>query len=206
MKKIYGWHFLQKNRTLRYGDDRYVSPGKTYTSGEEAPRLCEYGMHASRKALDALRFAPGSVVCRVRCWGDVLVDNDKFVARNREVLWMANVEDALHRFARMCALDVVHLWDPPAVVLRYLKTGDPTLRAEAKDAADAAYVAGGVGLVAAAYATYYAARVRGSACVATNVTHAATNAALATNDKYFLRRKQERRLCRLLSSAPRFDA
>ena len=42
--------------------------------------------------------------------------------------------EVLRSFARKCALDVVHLWEAPPVVKRYLRTGDPKLR-------DAAWVA-----------------------------------------------------------------
>ena len=46
--------------------------------------------------------------------------------------------DLLRQFARSCALDVVHLWKPPAVVKEYLKTGNEALRDAAWAAADAA--------------------------------------------------------------------
>src|SRR3990167_4616806 len=46
--------------------------------------------------------------------------------------------EVLQSFARKCALDVVHLWEAPPVVRRYLRTGDPKLRAAARDAARAA--------------------------------------------------------------------
>ena len=38
----------------------------------------------------------------------------------------------------MCALDVIHLWNPPSIVIEYLKTGDEKIRAAASDAARAA--------------------------------------------------------------------
>ena len=48
----------------------------------------------------------------------------------------------LRQFARECALDVIHLWKAPEVVVQYLKTGDESLRdvawAAARDAAWAA--------------------------------------------------------------------
>jgi hypothetical protein len=65
-------------------------------------KMCERGVHASRKPLEALGYAPGPVVCRVRCWGDIKEDGDKLVCRNREVLWLANAERALHEFAVWC--------------------------------------------------------------------------------------------------------
>ena len=44
----------------------------------------------------------------------------------------------LRAFARRCALDVSDRWDPPEIVLRYLKTGDPQLRAQARSLASRA--------------------------------------------------------------------
>src|SRR5690606_5250340 len=41
----------------------------------------------------------------------------------------------LRSFACACARDVLHLWDAPDVVRRYLDTGDETLRAAANAAA-----------------------------------------------------------------------
>ena len=46
--------------------------------------------------------------------------------------------EPLRSFARQCALDVIHLWDAPAVVRQYLETGDESLRDAARYAARAA--------------------------------------------------------------------
>jgi len=64
--------------------------------------MCEVGMHASRRPIDALKYAPGPVVCRVRVWGDIQEDVDKLVGRNREVLWMADATRELHQFGVWC--------------------------------------------------------------------------------------------------------
>ena len=47
-------------------------------------------------------------------------------------------EKEIRRFACQCALDVIHLWNAPPIVKRYLKTGNEKLRAAAGDAAWAA--------------------------------------------------------------------
>ena len=47
-------------------------------------------------------------------------------------------EKEIRRFACQCALDVIHLWDAPPIVKKYLKTGNEKLRAAAMDAAWAA--------------------------------------------------------------------
>ena len=59
-----------------------------------------------------------------------------------DALWCLRASDAsefeMRRFARLAALEVVHLWDAPLIVLEYLKTGDEEKRDAARDAASAA--------------------------------------------------------------------
>jgi hypothetical protein len=100
--KLLAWHFVAGNRMLRDGS-LLVEPGYIYSIGaEESVEMCEVGMHASRRAIDALQYAPGPVVCRVRLWGDVREDADRLVARHREVLWMADATRELHQFGVWC--------------------------------------------------------------------------------------------------------
>lgn len=132
-----GWHFLKEDRRLQFGDSQVVKPGDVSRVDGEL-RMCEWGLHASKRAIDALKYAPGPIVCRVELRCDLQHDADKSVGREREVIWMADATDTLRRFARRCALDVIDLWDAPDVVVRYLKTGDESLRAAAWDAAYAA--------------------------------------------------------------------
>jgi len=56
-------------------------------------------MHGSLKALDALSFAPGPIVCLVEISGKVQLGNDKLVGERRHVLHMANAEKVLFEFA-----------------------------------------------------------------------------------------------------------
>jgi hypothetical protein len=85
--------------------------------------------------MDALRYAPGNTICRVAITGDLVRGDDKLVGRRREVLWITDAEQTLRKFARMCAKDVLHLWNAPPVVIEYLNTGDEALRVVAHDAA-----------------------------------------------------------------------
>lgn len=50
----------------------------------------------------------------------------------QRVLWGYDATPVLRRFACEAALGVAHLWDPPPVVLRYLKTGDESIREAAR--------------------------------------------------------------------------
>jgi len=141
MKKYLCWHFLSDDKRLRWGNRAVVKVGKTYrATGPLEP--CQNGMHGSEKILDALNYAPGSVICRVEIWGEVQQDGDKMVGRYRRVLKMVDGEKILREFARKCALHaVLKYWEnAPDVVVRYLKTGDESFRAAAWDAArDAAW-------------------------------------------------------------------
>ena len=162
---VKAWHFLREDRCLGYGDNREVIAGETYTV-DGPSELCVRGLHGSKRPLDALRYAPGPVVCRVEIGGDVVEGDDKIVGTTREVLWMYDATEVLREFARFCALDVVPYWDPPDVVLAWLQTGDESLCNDAHHAAHAAARAAD----AAADVAYYAA----------DVAHCATDVAQNT--------------------------
>jgi hypothetical protein len=78
-----------------------------------------------------------------------------------DALWclqaVEGYDTEIREFSRWCALQVVHLWACPPIVLQYLQTGDDTIRDAAKDATwaaggDAARAAGGDAARAAARA------------------------------------------------------
>ena len=100
------WHWLAANRRLQYGTREVVEAGRTYRV--EGPlAMCRRGLHASRRALDALQYAPGPVVCRVRLAGTLLRATDKSVATKRHVLWLADATAVLHEFALTVATDAL---------------------------------------------------------------------------------------------------
>ena len=96
MKTVKAWHWVKDDWTLR--DGQKVEVGKTYVVDGELT-MCERGLHASRKILDALQYAPGSIVCRVTCWQIKQEDNDKFVCHKRRVEWAYDATNILHEFA-----------------------------------------------------------------------------------------------------------
>ena len=128
------WHFLPKDRKLRWGSKEKVKLNEWYHHKGEL-KLCQSGFHASKSILDALRYSPGPIICRVEVGGKIIHDTDKVVAEKRRVLWWIDGDDLLWRYARRCALDVIHLWDAPEAVVKYLKTGDESLRDAARAAA-----------------------------------------------------------------------
>src|SRR3970040_1215197 len=135
MKSVKAWHFLADSGKLR--DGRPAVDGEWLLHTGPAV-MCESGLHASRKVTDALRYAPGSILCRVECRGVVEERADKLLCLERKILWRIDSTDVLRRFARMCALDVIDLWNAPAVVVEFLSTGETSLRDAAGDAARAA--------------------------------------------------------------------
>jgi hypothetical protein len=102
------WHFTD-GWQLRDGQELVV--GKTYRHDGELT-LCpsekelaqgKGGYHGSKRILDAFYYAPGTVVswCEFSEIGEV--QDDKFVARERTVLWAYDIEMILHEFACRCA-------------------------------------------------------------------------------------------------------
>jgi hypothetical protein len=132
------WHFLKSDRKLAYSPHTIVFTGQRLTVDPGRLGLCEYGLHASERALDALKYAPGPIVCRVRLGGSILTGEDKACASERTVIAMADATETLRVFARACALDVLDKWDAPAVVREYLETGNEDLRVAAEAAARSA--------------------------------------------------------------------
>ena len=96
------WHWVSADRMTRYDPRVPVVVGETLrVDGDIA--LCERGLHASVKALDALYYAPGPICCRVRLGGTIIHGNDKVVASERTVLWMFDATNVLHEMACISA-------------------------------------------------------------------------------------------------------
>jgi hypothetical protein len=138
MDELIGWHF--STGTLGYGDGRKIVIGETHTvdTTTHSLTLCKWGLHASEWIIDALKYAPGPMVYRVRLHGEILRGDDKACATHRTYIAGIDATGILRDFARKCALGVIHLWDAPDIVRQYLETGDESLRAAARDAASAA--------------------------------------------------------------------
>jgi len=131
---VLGWHFTDGN-TLR--DGRPVPPAGEWLEHDGALVMCSEGLHMSRHVIDALKYAPGATLHRVCAGGDMIYGDDKLCCQRRKVIWTLPdtvMKPLLSSFARQCALRVIHLWDAPDVVVRYLETGDEQIRAAARDA------------------------------------------------------------------------
>jgi hypothetical protein len=136
---IKAYHFF--GDTLRDGSP--VPPdGEWLRVDPDRIELCSHGLHASLDPFDALQYAPGPNLAIVELSGRVVQGDDKLVASERRIIARIDATDLLRTFARQCALDVIDMWDAPAVVRQYLETGDESLRkaarAAVRDAARAA--------------------------------------------------------------------
>jgi hypothetical protein len=154
------WHFLAEDKKLSHGDGRVVEVGKTLTCDPEKVKICVFGFHGALRAIDALYYAPGPVVCWVELGGRTISENDKTVASERTVLWMADATKVLHEFACQCAEDVLPIWedeypDDPRP-RQSIKVKRKWMRGEATD--DQLARAAGAARSAAEYAAEYAAR------------------------------------------------
>ncbi len=133
-KQEIAYHFVAD--TLR--DGRPIPADGEWLVHEGPAEICETGLHASAHPYDALQYAPGPTLCLVECEDIVAEHADKFVCRRRKIVKRIDSTELCRKFARHCALSVIHLWDAPQVVRDYLTTGDESLRDAAWDAAWAA--------------------------------------------------------------------
>lgn len=138
MTEMLGWHWT--NGILRSGEPLVV--GKTYRHDGElvlCPTRADLkrgagGYHMSKVILDALRYAFGSSVSRVRGSGEIIEGTDKLVARERTVLWAVDAESILHEYACRCAEDALALLDDPDPrSIRAIEAKRAWLRGEATD-------------------------------------------------------------------------
>ncbi len=155
------WHFaaLQDGKPVMR-DGTPIILGEKYAVPDA--RMCYVGFHGSRRALDALGYAPGPWVSK----REIMVitkQDDKVVGTTCVHIEGADATGVLRKFARMCAFDAIHLWDAPDIVVRYLKVGDESIRDAAWDAAWDAGAAARAASRAARAAARAASRAAGAA-------------------------------------------
>jgi len=133
MNTIKAWHFAANNKKLRYSDHRPVRRNVRYFARPKNKELelCKHGMHGSKNILDALKWAPGSIVTWCEFGGRIVHEEDKLTAEWRKPLWVYDATELLQEFAHWCALKVIHLWECPDVVKQYFETGNEEFLREA---------------------------------------------------------------------------
>ena len=134
---VKGWHFCASDMRLGYGDGREIRDGE-WIEVDAKPVLCEAGLHASLRILDALQYSPPRpCLCRVEVDGDVVHGDDKMVGRRRRVLWHLDADTTdrvLRSFACRTALEILPP-DATPVIREYLTTVDESKREAADRAA-----------------------------------------------------------------------
>lgn len=132
-KQVEAWCFAEKSRRLRYGDGRKIVVGDSHSVDGELI-LCENGLHASERIIDALQYAPGPILYRVILSGDMVQDATKIASRTRTYIWELDVTDILGKFARRLALLYVDLLRPHCsetgfnAIIKWLVSNDPVCR------------------------------------------------------------------------------
>ena len=87
--------------------DGRALPSRGETIKHDGPVVpCKNGLHGSEQVVDALEYAPGSNVARVRLTGTLVPhDNDKWAASQRTMLTdYVDASQVLIEWARLCAL------------------------------------------------------------------------------------------------------
>jgi len=179
------YHFLKSDRRLQFEPYTPVVVGETLVYPGE-PELCMTGLHASKRIIDALKYAPGPILCIVELGGEIIHGKDKAVAQERTVSWMQDISPTLHEFACQVAEEALkkyrvtdkRSWKAIEVKRLWLKgeASDEELEAS-RSAAYAAWDAAR----SAAYAAnaWSAADAAGSAADVAYATDAARSAAYA---------------------------
>ena len=136
-----GLYFARKERKLRYGDNRTIRIGRTHKV-KPPIKLCERGLHASKRPMDALEYAPGPILYLVELSGEIIHGDDKSVATERVYLFGFDATKLLHEFARKQILINIEKIKPYTdrydLIIEYLNTGDEKLRSSAYSVAWAA--------------------------------------------------------------------
>ena len=127
------WHFV--GETLRDGSP--IPADGVPLKYDRPIHICESGYHASLNPFDALQYAPGNTLCLVDVSGKTIHQSDKLVAEERTIIVRMDATTLLHWYAKQQALSVIHLWNPPEIVLDFLMGDDEAAQA-AQAAAQAA--------------------------------------------------------------------
>jgi hypothetical protein len=182
------WKFIAADHRLRYSHDpRILVAGETLVDPKDKitgaivthPQICESGFHASIKARDALRYAPGSHIARVEIGGRGDSQHDKICGTECKVLWISDAAQVLRRFAvDRREAQMMHRLDgrdPSLVAIWVIDCARRYINGEA----DGEEMAAATAAAAAATAAAYAAATAAAYAAATAATAAARSAAAA---------------------------
>ena len=135
------YYFGTTDKKLRYDGNRLVVVGETHSVDSDKLKLCQYGLHASVRLLDALQYAPSAILYGVELSGKIIEGEDKVCAEHRMYLWEVDCTDILKEFARKQAAINIEKIKPYCndedyeLILHWLKTGDESAMSAARSAA-----------------------------------------------------------------------
>jgi hypothetical protein len=92
------WKFLRDDNRSGHGTESAWSVGEIRTHKGKVD-LCRSGYHASLKPHQALEYAQGGKLARVRLSGEIERGEDKVCAETCEILEIRDVTNVLHEFA-----------------------------------------------------------------------------------------------------------
>jgi len=137
------WYFSKKEKKLAHGDNRQIQKGRTHkVKGQIEP--CRRGLHASKRLIDALSYAPGPYIWRVEMSGNIISECDKLCASERTYIQGFDATVLFRKFARKQALINIEKIKPYTgtdsydLIVEYLKTGNEDIRSAAWSAARSA--------------------------------------------------------------------
>ena len=132
------YYFSNKDKSLRYGDDRKIQLGITHKVSGPV-KACGKGLHASLRMIDALKYAPGAYLWLVDIGGEIDKSDDKICGTERSYLSGFDATKTLRIFARKQALiNIKEISYIPEydIILEWLETGNEKIRVEARNAAE----------------------------------------------------------------------
>jgi len=99
---VLGYHFSREDGRLRFPDGRVIRLGEKHT----VPSIRRYrsGLYASKRLIDALGYAPGPILHRVKLSGKILHWDSESAAEERTYLKRYDLNELLRTFARRQAL------------------------------------------------------------------------------------------------------
>ena len=129
---MFAWHFV--GDTLRDGSP--IPADGVPLIYDKPLRICKSGLHFSFDPFDALQYAPGEVLCRVKIEREATTQRqpDKGVCAKRTIVKRHNVRELLYDFACAEAWAVVKEHNPSPIIKAYF-LGTPAAREAAWKAA-----------------------------------------------------------------------
>jgi hypothetical protein len=92
----YAWHFITSTGLLRDGS-KAAADGEAETYDGELI-ICEKGLHASVRLIDAVAYAPGTTLRLVKVF-NAITERDKLVCSRREIVHTLDFTKILEEFA-----------------------------------------------------------------------------------------------------------